>query len=393
MPSPRLRRRLLAAALATGVAVPVGLLTQTRGASDTRTDAAATSSPSSPVGAVCTPAPLETRAARVLLVGLPGVTSADDPLAREVVDLGVAGVFLAQGSFQTAEQVTALTSGLRARAGRPFLVSTDEESGRVAATRPVLGSGPSPRRLARQRTPEQVREFAADLGRRVKELGVDLDLAPVVDLNDGPAGGIVGDRSFGAQAETVTDFGGAFARGLADAGVTPTIKHFPGQGRSSGDTHKVASTVTADLGALQVTDLAPFQRLIDAGAPVVMLNHLDYTALDPDLPASLSPKAYALLRAMGFQGVAMTDSLGMGAVNLRWDFPEAAVRAISAGADIALATDGKQARRMRDALVAAVSSGRLPEARLNEAAARSAALAGDDPMLLACTQATKPDFG
>ncbi len=393
MPLPRLRRQLLAVALVTSVAVPVGLLAQARVTSDRTPADLAAGSPSVVPTPTCTPAPLSTRAARVLLVGLPGVTSAEDPLAREVVDLGVGGVFLAQGSFQTAEQVTALTTGLRARAGRPFLVSTDEESGRVAATRPVLGSGPSPRRLARQRTPEQVRTFAEDLGRRIKELGVDLDLAPVVDLDDGPAGGIVGDRSFGAQADTVTDFGGAFARGLAAAGVTPTIKHFPGQGRSSGDTHKIASTVTADLGALQVTDLAPFQRLIDAGAPVVMLNHLDYTALDPGLPASLSPKAYALLRTMGFQGVAMTDSLGMGAVNLRWDFPEAAVRAISAGADVALATDGKQARRMRDALVAAVGSGRLPEARLNEAAARAAALAGDDPMALACTPATKPAFG
>jgi beta-N-acetylhexosaminidase len=88
----------------------------------------------------------------------------------------------------------------------------------------------------------------------------------------------------------------------------------------------------------------------------------------------------------------MTDSLGMGAVNLRWDFPEAAVRAITAGADAALATDGNQARRMRDALVAAVRSGALPEARLNEAAARVAALAGADPMALACTAAEKVPF-
>jgi len=396
--SPRPHARGLSLLLASGVAVPVLLLTQspatpasTAAADQVSTVPSARTEPTPPAP-TCTPAPLEQRAGAVLIVGMPGVTSADDKLAREVIDVGVGGVFLAQGSIRTAKQVTALTAGLRARAGRPLLVSTDEESGRVATTRAVLGSGPSPRRLAQRRTPAEVRTFAADLATRMKELGIDLDLAPVIDLDDGPAKGVVGDRSFSAQAEIASEFGRAFAEGLADGGVTPTVKHFPGQGRSPGDTHTGRATVDADLGQLQVSDLSPFQRLIDAGAPVVMLNHLDYTALDPDLPASLSPAAYGLLRSMGFRGVAMTDSLGMGAVNLRWDFPEAAVRAITAGADAALATDGNQARRMRDALVAAVQSGALPEARLNEAAARVAALAGADPMALACTAAEKVPF-
>ncbi len=389
----RTRRRLLAVLLTAAVAVPVGFLARSQSSSGSSTAPAAPAAATGPAPAACTPAPLAVRAARVLVVGLPGVTSPDDPLVKEVSDLGVAGVFLAQGSFKTMEQVQALTAGLRAQTGYPFLISTDEESGRVAATRPVLGSGPSPRRLARTETPEQVRVFAANLGRQLQSLGINLDLAPVVDLDAGPAGGIVGDRSFGANAEVASAFGKAFAEGLADGGVTPTLKHFPGQGRSSGDTHTKASTVTTDLGALQVSDLMPFQRLIDAGAPVVMMNHLDYTALDQGLPASLSPAAYDLLRTMGFRGVAMTDSLGMGAVNLRWDFPEAVVRAVTAGADAALATDGKQARRMRDALVDAVQSGRLPEQRLNEAAARVAVLAGGDARALTCTDAVKVGFG
>ena len=387
------RRRVLALLLAAGVAIPVGFLARPQSSSGGPAAQAAPTASAGPTPGACTPAPLAVRAARVLVVGLPGVTSPDDPLVKEVTDLGVAGVFLAQASFKTMNQVQSLTGGLRAKTGYPFLISTDEESGRVAATRPVLGSGPSPRRLAKTETPDQVRLFAANLGRQLKGLGINLDLAPVVDLDAGPATGIVGDRSFGANAEVASAFGKAFAEGLADGGVTPTLKHFPGQGRSSGDTHTKASTVTTDLGALQVSDLMPFQRLIDAGAPVVMMNHLDYTALDKGLPASLSPAAYDLLRTMGFRGVAMTDSLGMGAVNLRWDFPEAVVRAVAAGADAALATDGKQARRMRDALVAAVQSGRLPEERLNEAAARVAVLAGGDAVALTCTDAVKVGFG
>jgi beta-N-acetylhexosaminidase len=338
----------------------------------------------------CTPAPLAERAAAVLLVGLPGVTTADDPLAAEVVDLGVSGIFLNHDNVVSAQQVEALSAGLRERAGRPFLVATDEESGRVAVTRAIVGAGPSPRRLAAQRTPEQVREFARELGSSLSAIGVDLDLAPLLDLDDGPAGGIVGDRSFSADPLQAAEYGLAFSRGLADADVHPTVKHFPGQGRSTTDTHRESDVVDAALDELRASDLVPFQQAVDAGVPAVMLNHLTYSELDPDLPASLAPAAYALLRETGFEGVAMTDSLGMGSVHLRWDFPVSAVMAIAAGADIALATDGRQATRMRDALVEAVQSGRLPVERLDEAAGRATALAGGDPQALSCSDAVMP---
>jgi beta-N-acetylhexosaminidase len=195
---------------------------------------------------------------------------------------------------------------------------------------------------------------------------------------------VIGDRSFGTDPQAVATYAGAFRDGLGEAGVKAAIKHFPGQGRSGADTHIHPATVATPVADLVGRDLVPFQHLIDAGAPVVMMNHLDYAGLDAELPASLSPAAYALLRSMGFRGAAITDSLGMGAVNTRWDFPEAAVRAIAAGADAAFATDGRQVVRMRDALVAAVRTGRLPEARLDEAATRMARLAGADARTLTC---------
>lgn len=340
----------------------------------------------------CTPAPLLRRAAAVLFVGIPGVTSADDPLAKEVIDAGVGGVFLSEPNVVSTEQVTALVAGLRERADRPLIVSTDEESGRVAVTREIVGAGPSPRRLAATKTPAQVREYARGVGAKLADIGVDLDLAPLLDLEDGPSGGVIGDRSFSADPQVAARYGLAFSAGLLAAGVTPTVKHFPGQGRSESDTHTGNGRVSATLAELRRTDLVPFQAAIDAGAPVVMLNHLQYDALDPTLPASVSPKAYELLREMGFRGVAMTDSVGMGAINLRWDFPEAAVRAITAGADAVLATDGNQAVRMRNALVQAVRFGRLPQARLNEAAARVTALAGGDPMAFSCVNAVTPSL-
>lgn len=338
----------------------------------------------------CDPAPLAERAASVLVVGLPNVTDPEDPLAAEVVDLGVSGVFLVQENVQSARQLTALTAGLRARAARPFLVSTDEEGGRVSVLRDVLGGGPSPRRLAAERTPQQVQEFGRELGGELAGLGIDLDLAPGLDLDDGPSGGIIGDRSFSADPGEAADYALAFARGLSDSGVAPTVKHFPGHGRSATDTHKEGDVVEASLEELETTDLLPFQRAIDAGVPVVMTNHLEYSEFDAGLPASLSPRAYDLLREMGFEGVAITDSLGMGAVHSRWDFPVSSVMAITAGADLALVKDGSRATEVRDAIVAAVASGELPEERLNEAAGRATALAGGDPQALACSDAVLP---
>lgn len=350
----------------------------------------AADAPQASPGPTCTPAPLEQRAGAVLVVGLPGVTTADDPLVQEVLDLGVSGVFLVQENVVSADQVTALSAGLRERAGRPLLVSTDEEGGRVSVTRKVLGGSPSPRRLASSRTPEQVREAAAELGASLAGLGFDLDLAPSVDLDAGPSGGIIGDRSFSADPQEAAAYGVAFARGLADAGVQPTVKHFPGHGRSQIDTHKEGDVVPATVEELETTDLVPFQEAVDAGVPVVMLNHLAYAEFDPTLPASLAPEAYALLRDMGFEGVAITDSLGMGAVHARFDFPVSAKMAIAAGADIALGKDGRRAREMRDAIVAAVESGEIPEERLDEAAARATALAGGDPEALTCVAVVRP---
>ena len=372
-----------------GTALLLGL---TGCASGTVGASAPTAAPSTSQTPACEPAPLAERAAAVLLVGMPNTDSVDQPLAQEVANLGVGGVFMSEPNVRTAKQAKALVEGLQEQAPRPLLISTDQESGRVAVAPDVIGRGPSPRRLASTRTPEQVRAYAEELGGELLELGINLDLAPVLDLDDGPSSGIIGDRSFSADVDEASEYGLAFAAGLDDAGVIPTIKHFPGQGRSRTDTHAGGDTVDATLEELEETDLVPFQRAIDAGAPVIMLNHLGYTALDADLPASLSPKAYALLREMGFTGVAMTDSLGMQAVHARWDFPEAAVRAIEAGADAVLATDGGQATRMRDALVEAVESGRLPQERLDEAAARVLALAGGDPVELACQPVELPEL-
>jgi beta-N-acetylhexosaminidase len=337
----------------------------------------------------CTPGSMEDRAAAVLVVGMPAVTESSDPMVAQVLDTHVGGVLITEPNVRSSAQIGQLVSDIKARAGRPIVVATGEESGRVSTFRDVIGRTPPARTLA-GRSAAAVEAVARDVGSKLAAIGVTLDLAPVVDLDAGPAGGLIGDRSFSADPARAGAYGLAWARGLAAAKVAPTAKHFPGHGRATGDSHLELLKVTTPLAELEASDVKPFAELIKAGVPAVMLDHVAYSAFDPDLPASLAPAAYQLLRRMGFTGVAITDSVGMGAVNLRWGFGEAAVRAVAAGADAVLTTDGTQAPAMRDAIVAAVRSGRIPETRLDEAAGRVVALAGGDARALTCTAPKLP---
>lgn len=383
--------RWLWSALVVGLAVVAAVVatapSQPRDHADEQPVTAAGPVPAAPA---CTPATIEERAARVLLVGLPGVTTPTNPLVDEVLDVGVGGVLLTHANVADATQVKALTGALRARARHPLLVAADEEPGRVRTFAEIVGSVPSARRLAAQTSLADVRELARQSGAQMKSLGVNVALAPVADLDAGPWNGVIGDRSFSGDAAEASQYVLAYAHGLGQGGVTPVVKHFPGHGPARGDDHLGQAEVDVPLTTLVQTDALPFADAIRAGAPVVMMGNVAYDALDPGVPASLSPAAYGLLRSMGFKGAAITDSVGMGAVNLRWDFDEAAVKAIAAGADAVLATDGRQARRMQEALVTAVRNGRLDERRLDEASARMAALAGADPMLISCQPAEMP---
>lgn len=337
----------------------------------------------------CAEASLEERAGQVLVVGLPGVTEADDPLVDEVMEVGVGGVLLTDTNVETRTQVRGLVRALRRASHHPLLVTTDEEPGRVSSFGALLGRTSSARTLAARGEPRDLRHFARDLGEELASLGIDADLAPVVDADDGPSGGIIGDRAFSGDPDTVAEYGLAFAQGLAAAGVHPTAKHFPGHGASPVDTHRRVGSVDVPLRVLLKEEIPPFAALIEAGVPLVMVNHVAYRALDPDLPASLAAPTYELLREQGFDGVAITDSVGMGAVHQQWDFTVSVVMAIAAGADAVLTTDGNGARAMREALVEAVESGELDGDRLNEAAGRMLALKGADAESVVC-QAVAP---
>jgi beta-N-acetylhexosaminidase len=342
------------------------------GGGDTTT-ATTLAADASPI-AVCSRASLEERAGLVLVVGLPGVTGADDPLVDELAAVGVGGVMLRDENIVDEEQVTDLVDGLRARLGEHLLVAVDDEGGRVSAMRALDEHIRSARTLARL-GPDETRSFAADLGELAESIGVDWVFAPVADLDDGDAQGVIGDRSFGSDPTEVSELAGAFAEGLHAAGLAVTVKHFPGHG-GSGDPHLGGAVDDSSLADLESADLVPFDALVAEGAEAVMVDHVSYPQIWGDRPASLVPAVYERLRSRGFDGVAITDAIGMGAVHARWGFDVAPAMAIAAGADAVLVNQGDQVAVLHQGLVDAVRAGSLDESRLDEAAGRMLALRG-----------------
>jgi beta-N-acetylhexosaminidase len=382
---------LAAAGAATGstptevVSAPVRFFFPSFGAPETVAAVTTTTEPA------CQPsASLRERAAQVLIVGLPDVKDASQALPVELMQLGVGGVLITGGNVETRAQATRLIGDLKRQSRHPLIVSTDEEPGRVTSFGHVIGYTSSARRLARDGTTDAMRALAREQATSLSAMGVTLDLAPVADLDGGPSDGTIGDRSFSTDPSVAARYAYAYALGLADKGVGAVAKHFPGRAQAQGDDHVGRIISTESMDELRANDLKPFGELIARGMPVVMLSNVDYAAIDPNTPASLSPRAYSMLREMGFKGAAITDSIGMGAVNQRWDWSEAAVKAIASGADGVLSTNGAFARDMVHGLVVAVQKGELSEERLNQAAGRMIALAGGDPMAFACQSVDLP---
>ncbi|AQA06437.1 beta-glucosidase [Mycobacterium sp. MS1601] len=337
--------------------------------------------PAAPVPAACGDpvATMSTRdkLAQLLMVGVAG--GAD---ARAVVaDHHVGGIFV--GSWTDKSMLTDGTAAaLNDISGpMPVAVSVDEEGGRVSRLSGLIGSQPSARSLAASNTPEQVYQIALERGRAMRGLGITIDFAPVVDVTGAGADTVIGDRSFGSDAAVVTEFAGAYARGLRDAGVLPVLKHFPGHGNGSGDSHTGAVT-TPPLEALLASDLVPYRTLTTQAPVAVMVGHLEVPGLTGATPASLSPAAYQLLRSGGyggppFNGPVFTDDLsGMQAISDRVGVPDAVLGALQAGADTALWLSTSEVPAVLDRLEQAVASGELSMAAVDASVARMAQLKG-----------------
>jgi beta-N-acetylhexosaminidase len=260
------------------------------------------------------------------------------------------------------------------------VIAIDEEGGDVTRIAHLTGSPyPGNAALGAVDDPALTRSVYRALGSDLAVLGVNLNLAPSVDVNTAADNPVIGTRSFGADTALVARHAAAAVTGLQEAGVAACAKHFPGHGSTSTDSHHAVATVTGTVDLIAVRDLPPFVAAIQAGVRAVMPGHLRVPGLTGDLPASLSAAAQAgLLRAeLGFDGVIVSDALEMRAVSEPYGIAEAAVMAVAAGTDLLCFgrdQDELTYLRVREALVAAVRSGRLPVSRFEESAARVADL-------------------
>jgi len=247
----------------------------------------------------------------------------------------------------------------------PLAVSVDEEGGRVSRLSALIGAIPPARTLAQTKTPDEVYQIALSRGRQMRGMGITVDFAPVVDVSDQGATTVIGDRSFSNDPATVTAYAGAFARGLRDAGLLPVLKHFPGHGHGSGDSHTAGVVMTPPLDQLMTSDLVPYQTLTTQGPVAVMMGHLEVPGLTGDQPASLSAAAVNLLRSggyggPGFNGPIFSDDLSsMAAISSRYGVAEAVLRTLQAGVDVALWITTDEVPAVLDRLESAVSAGEL----------------------------------
>jgi beta-N-acetylhexosaminidase len=325
------------------------------------------------------PGELSELALTVLQPGFVGTRAPDWVLRR--LGEGLGGVALFARNVETPAQVAALTARLRAE--RPdVIVAIDEEAGDVTRFESRHGSSrPGNLALGAIDDPALTESVARDLGLDLARAGVTLDYAPDADVNSNPDNPIIGVRAFGAESGLVARHTAAFVRGLQAAGVAACAKHFPGHGDTSVDSHHAVPVIDRSRDELAACELQPFRAAVAAGVQAVMTGHLLVPAYDAELPATLSPRILTgLLRTeLGFDGLIVTDGIEMQGVRRAYGLAGATVRALAAGADAICVggdhADEHTALALRDAIVAAVRSGELPEERLRDAAARVRRLA------------------
>lgn len=315
----------------------------------------------------------------VLQPGFHGTTAPDWLLRR--IGEGLTSVGLFGRNITSPAQLAALTAQLRTERD-DVLVAIDEEGGDVTRLEVRDGSSfPGNYALGSVDDVDLTRAVARELGSRLAACGVNLNWAPSADVNSDVNNPVIGVRSFGADPALVSRHTAAYVEGLQSAGVAACTKHFPGHGDTAVDSHHALPRIDVDSDTLHARELAPFRSAISAGSKSVMSAHILLSALDPNRPATLSPRILTgLLRdELGFDGLIVTDGIEMQAIASTYGIERGSVLAIAAGVDAicvggGLADEGT-VLRLRDALVDAVREGELPEQRLADAAARVRALA------------------
>ncbi|HLW02891.1 MAG TPA: glycoside hydrolase family 3 N-terminal domain-containing protein [Ktedonobacterales bacterium] len=314
---------------------------------------------------------LQQELGQLIVVAFNGTTLTPD-LQNMIAHQYAGGVMLYAYNITGYAQIKALDAAAQAQAKVPLFIATDQEGGLVNRLESIIGPEPSALDIGNTNNPENALKSGIKDGQMLKRIGINVDLAPVVDVHSAPQTVII-TRMFGTTPEKVTTFAGAYLNGLQSQGVIGCLKHWPGLGASPVDPHDALPVITRSQQELNEIDFAPYRALIRQGdVNMIMSTHELLTAYDKTMPSSLSPILIdqVLRNDLGYQGVVITDGLYMGALG-HWTIAQAAVLALIAGNDLLLGPwDSYQTQLVLDALQAAVASGQISKARVDLSVAR-----------------------
>jgi beta-N-acetylhexosaminidase len=299
----------------------------------------------------------------------------DSHIKAMIQDYKVGGVIYYDRNMESPDQVGLLTKNLQTLSAKnrfqiPMLVSVDQEGGKVVRMKEHVSPIPSQQELGKSKRNQEVLNIASRTGKELLKMGINVNYAPVLDLSETDS------RSFGLDAKKTGILGGQVVKGLTNVGVTATLKHFPGNGRSNIDPHKETSSVHAGKTDLEGKDIYPFKKIIDEQDDnkfFVMVTHIKYPAYDAVNPASTSSTIIndLLRKQLGFQGVVVTDDLEMGAVSKYVSYRDLGVKSINAGADLLLVCHTLEAQReVYNGILAAVNANQLSKQKIDEAVKR-----------------------
>lgn len=317
---------------------------------------------------------LEEKVGQLVVVGFPS-KEVDAHIKTMINKYKVGGVILYDRNMASPKQVAGLTNDLQDLAMKndqqiPLMFSIDQEGGSIVRMREQVSPIPSQQELSKRGSLDAVYKTAYRNGQELKAMGIQVNYAPVLDLSAKDS------RSFGENPKKTKEFGEQIITGLTDAGITATLKHFPGNGRSDVDPHHETSSVQANQLDLENSDIYPFKKMIDEldhNQFFVMVTHIKYPAYDKENPASLSPVIIQQLlrQKLGYKGIVVTDDLEMGAVSKYFTFKDLGYRAVDAGADVLLVCHTLESqKKVINGLVEAVKEKKISEARIDESVKR-----------------------
>lgn len=313
---------------------------------------------------------------QMVIVGLEGETT--DPKVEELINsYQVGGFILFKRNISSASQTVELLNNLKqindSLNDQPLFLSVDEEGGRVSRMPNEFIKLPTNQVIGSINNETFAAQYGEQIAKQIRMLGFNMDFAPVLDINSNPNNPIIGDRSFSSKQSIVTNLGVNMMKGISKEGIIPVVKHFPGHGDTSMDSHIGLPIINRNLTQLVNFELKPFAKAVNQGAEVVMVAHLLLPELDPTYPASLSKVLIhdVLRQKLGFEGVVITDDMTMGAIETNYGIGEAVVQSVKAGTDIVLVCHSydKQIAAI-EALKKAAEAGEISSERIDDSVYR-----------------------